>query len=679
MTQQFEDILQQMKPVIGKKRADAIWHIYNAFPDDRKQIETELKLRMSRILGKTFEQETILLDPPAAEAATGEYPLGSVIYGHRSVCDFGLHEYEFLRHITILGITGSGKTNVGLGVIRLLLEHGKPFTVFDWKRNYRDILVWEEAREVIVYTVGRDVSPLAFNPLLPPKGTSPSIWLKKLIEILSHVYFLGDGAESILLNAIDSVYEDCGMYSDTPRKTPLLKDVLTWIENYPAKSRKAQWKTSCVRTLERLCHREVGHVFNPSKQAPIEEMLKQSVILELEALADDDKTFLIESMLLWIHHYRMLEPGREQFKHAIIIEEAHHIFLKKKEARESIPEVIMREIRELGEGIILIDQNPSKISIPALGNTYTTIAMNLKHNADIVSVAEAMLLEQADREYLGQLEVGYGIVKLQGRHFRPFLVKFPLVKIEKGSTTDEILRVRFAGLHEPEREIPPAGQEIPDILPPGAAGNKEEEKLEISDDDLLLLEGVMNHGLEGSACMLSLFPFGPGFARRGIDRLEEASFISSHYVSTGRGRVRIFLLTPRGAAILRKRGLDPAMPELSEGPEHFYWKMRAAATYREHGYDTSVEHVLDNGHAVDVSAAKGEERIACEIERGSSDYLGNIQRCLDAGFTRVVVLDVSGQIYGKIQEAFSAVIASSRIRVLRPQDVSLNPLALNGL
>ena len=117
--------------------------------------------------------------------------------------------------------------------------------------------------------------------------------------------------------------------------------------------------------------------------------------------------------MLWIHHYRLQELERETFKHAIIIEEAHHILLRRKESKETVMDIILREIRELGEAIILIDQHPSLISIPSLGNTYCTIAMNLKHGRDINTIGEAMLLNDEQKEYLGKLPIGYGIVKLQ--------------------------------------------------------------------------------------------------------------------------------------------------------------------------------------------------------------------------------------------------------------------------
>ena len=106
-----------------------------------------------------------------------------------------------------------------------------------------------------------------------------------------------------------------------------------------------------MRAVEVLCFGEMGIVLNSPRPFDITKLLDRRVILELDALTNADKTFLIESLLLWIHHYRMGRPQREEFRHAIVIEEAHHILLRKKQevtGEETVTDVLLREIRELG-------------------------------------------------------------------------------------------------------------------------------------------------------------------------------------------------------------------------------------------------------------------------------------------------------------------------------------------
>lgn len=190
----------------------------------------------------------------------------------------------------------------------------------------------------------------------------------------------------LLLRAIDHLYRKVGVYQGQPSAYPTLADVRDYLLAYKAKGREASWMESALRAAEVLCFGDMGTTLNEPPFVDIARILDNRVVLELDALTNADKTFLIESLLLWIHHYRLGQPQREDFKHAIFIEEAHHILLRKKQeatGEEAVTDVLLREIRELGEAVIVLDQHPSLISKPAPGNTYTTFAFNLKHRGDI--------------------------------------------------------------------------------------------------------------------------------------------------------------------------------------------------------------------------------------------------------------------------------------------------------
>jgi len=70
-----------------------------------------------------------------------------------------LDENEWIQHVGVFGRSGSGKTNVGFLILKQLAAHGKPFVVFDWKRNYRDLLQIAEFTKLKILTVGRDALP----------------------------------------------------------------------------------------------------------------------------------------------------------------------------------------------------------------------------------------------------------------------------------------------------------------------------------------------------------------------------------------------------------------------------------------------------------------------------------------------------------------------------------------
>jgi len=615
----------------------------------QKSMEDLLRLVLAKNLGETFEEKEILLEPPPKELSQGEYPLGVVHYGKEGFHWFGMREKEWIQHVGIFGRSGSGKTNVAFLIVLNLLKHGKPFLVFDWKRNYRDLLSLDCSGEILVFTVGRSVSPFHFNPLIPPPGTPPTIWLKKLIEIMCHSYFLGEGVAYLLQKAIDTVYTQFGVYEGKNRVHPTLKDVKDYLEGYKAKGRESAWMDSALRAVGVLCFGEVGKVLNQREDLQMEELLRKNAVLELDALTNSDKTFLIESLLLWIHHYRMAQGGREKFKHAILIEEAHHILLRKKQeimGEEAITDVILREIRELGEAIILLDQHPSLISKPALGNTYTTIAMNLKHRADISMISDSLLLDMDRTRYLGKLDIGMAMVKLQGRWFDPFLVKFPLVRIEKGVITDEEVNKRMKGLIETDPKVSMDRGELtePDSYGRGvfrvslSEGKGKEEGF--SGCEALLLKDIGKHRFSSTSDRYARLGLNAYQGNKAKDSLINKGLIEARDFPTQTGRIKLLIPTEKGMALLRSLGVNPHISHRTGGPDHEYWKGKLADYFRERGYRVTEEKPIGGGKTVDLVAESDEERIAIEVETGKSDAFYNLTKDLKEEFDKVIVVNL---------------------------------------
>lgn len=432
------ELCQKLKPIIGDQ-AERCWMAYIAEDETGKaQIENYLELVAAEYLRSSLSTEEPTLLPPEAQAAAGPYVLGTVRYNGADLHPFGLREDEWTQHIGIFGRSGAGKTNLGFLVVQELLAHDKPVLIFDWKRNYRDLVTLPGFENVAVYTIGRAIAPLSFNPLIPPRGTPPQTWLKKLIGVLAHAYLLGDGVMFLLQEAIDDVYRRSGVYENRVTHWPTMRDVQVALKSRQSVGREAGWMSSALRALSSLCFGEMDVLINQGHD-DLDALLTRPVILELDALTQSDKVFFAQAVLLWIHHRRMVEPIRETFKHAIILEEAHHVLSDERQSLvggQSVMEITFREIREFGEAMIILDQHPSQISVPALGNTYCTICFNLKHRTDVSAMSQAMLLREDEKATLADLQIGEAVVRLQGRSIRPFLMRVPAFSIVKGAMTD---------------------------------------------------------------------------------------------------------------------------------------------------------------------------------------------------------------------------------------------------
>jgi len=637
---EVEALFRKLKPILGKQ-IDSLWLAYNTQTDSRSRAEILgiLWSLASKYLDETYDKK-ILLSLPDKDVIAGEYELGKVVYGNREFYPFGLRENEWLRHIGIFGTTGSGKTNCAFLLLLELVRNKKPFLIFDWKRNYRDLLVMDEFKDSKIFTIGREISPLSFNPLIPPEGTNPRSWLKKIIEVALHAYFLGEGVAFLLQKAIDQAYSDFGVYSGAS-EYPTFKDVLSILEKMQVKGRKALWMDSTLRTLGVLCFGEFSEVLNVRKSYPLAEILKENVILELDALTNSDKIFLIESLLLWIHHFRLSEGARESLKSVILIEEAHHILLRKKQeatGTESITDVLLREIRELGTSVVFLDQHPSLISLPALGNTFTTICFGLKHKADMRTISESLLLENDQIDFLGQLETGTAIVKLQGRFFKPFLVRFPMFPIKKGIVTDKDIRAIMKGNSIQSEVVRPVRSEV----------KKKETEITLNDIERGFLKDIARNPISGVVARYERLGINRYQGNKTQNSLLENGLISWRPVSTKTGRLKVLVLTDRGKKAIPDNRIEKVFHK-SESWEHGYWKFRIGEHYRKKGYKVTFEYPLSQGKSVDLVAEKDGKRIAIEVETGFSDISYNFHKILETDFDNIIMVALTFRARKKIE------------------------------
>lgn len=617
---------------------DPLWFEYQSNQESHQEIEELLRTLAMQHLGWSPAGSRMLLPPPPQSKSRGSYDLGIVLYAGKEVGTFGLREQEWIQHVAIFGRSGSGKTNVGFLVLRELLRHGKPVWVFDWKRNYRDAA---SNLGLSVLTVGREVRPFSFNPLEPPPGTERDIWIKKLVEILAHVYGFR-GATSYLLQR--ALYGLCR----TEGSGFTFDDVRQHLEQLKPSGREGQWLQSARRVIGTLCFGPIANVLT-GNSISLQELLERSVIFELDALTDADKTFIIEALLLWVHQYRMQQPGREHFRHAMLIEEAHHILLKHRQSRETVTDVILREIRELGESVILIDQHPSLVSQPSLGNTYTTIAMNLKHGSDVAALGNAMQLDSEARDGLGKLLVGSAIVRLQGRWPRPFLVKFPEYEVAKGSVTDHLLEsnpnysARSAGIRADEateRKIRVLRQSDEGATLERDAPAKTESYCRfLADIASFLLSGVAERyrrlGLSAAAgTELKETVLRRGWVKAGRIRLGKRSLV-------------VLTLTTSGLQVLRQSGWNGeyATPDDHAGPEHEFWKAWLFSELRNRDIEVQAEYLLPNGHRVDLFIHPD---IAIEVETGTSNFQSKVTLLHGVGLQRLLVVVTSPEARRKI-------------------------------
>ena len=135
MTQRIDRDLRQLLPA-DPETARLGWacSICPVKVRNGSTLKSLLTLLLFSTLQRDF-QEAILLPPPADTGGPHTIRQSSLPtpLGHSAYSDSTTR--NALRHVMIVGMSGAGKSNLTLHILRALHAAKKPFLVLDWKRG----------------------------------------------------------------------------------------------------------------------------------------------------------------------------------------------------------------------------------------------------------------------------------------------------------------------------------------------------------------------------------------------------------------------------------------------------------------------------------------------------------------------------------------------------------------
>lgn len=692
MITRVQELCRRLKPVLGKK-IDRLWAVYLAESESGSKAEIEQMLEMlaSKHLKQNYEYDRNPFPPPSASfSKAGDIELGTVYYADKEAYPFHLKSSRLKEHILVAGRSGSGKTNLTFVLMSEVIKQGIKVLALDWKRGYRNMQ--QLFPDLKVYTIGRDVSPFRFNPLIPPPGCEPNVWIKMVVDVISRSYFGGEGVISLLVSGLDHLYRNAGVYDKMQTHWPTVNELLMWLRTTKLKGRAAMWKTSAERILLSMMYGEFGAVINAKDNSHVVSLLDENVVLEMDGLSSSsDRVLFSEALTLYLYRYRLAQGPKSKLTNMIILEEAHNLLLKKSsESKESVLESSIRQIREYGLGFMFVDQSASMLSKVAFANSYATMALSQKLRSDIQTISGAMNMTDDQKHALNTLPVGSAVVRLADEHPEPFLVKIPLCNIKEGVITDAMIRKQNRGDSNDSsinRTLLTTNPAIPVI--PGSYENinniktkqnkkkisrppspKESQttlnKLQRSDskskppgkkisrEEIRFLTDVAHRPTSTTVSRYQRLNLS---RRRGNAirlSLSTAGIIEAVSIPTRSGQVMLNQLTDSGKKVCDYLNIDPG-PILQQSLEHRYWVKQAKRYFENQGYDLIIEHPIKGNRAVDLFAQKNDEKVAIEVETGKSDIIANLEKSKDAGFDRIVLVTTSPAAISACQKAIETV------------------------
>lgn len=335
------------------------------------------------------------------------------------------------RHALITGFTGSGKTNTVLYLLdQLWKKHHVPFLVIESaKTEYRALARVGGFEDLLVLTLGDETtSPFRLNPFELLPGVRVEAHLGRLQACFDAALPQFGILPSIIAEALEEIYKskewkltDLGV-SDDKRLFPTMRDMFNQVIRV-AETRGYAGETyhniraAAAGRIGGLLRGSRGRMFGCQRSFPADVIFNRPVVLELNDLNQDDKALTMMFLLTWLREYRELHPGR-QLQHVTVVEEAHNVLSNvqsvsnteiaadtKAKAVAAFSDMLS-EVRAYGEGLVISDQSPEKLAPDAMRNTNLQIAHQLRDRHDRDAIARAMIMDEAQQEYLGKLRIG---------------------------------------------------------------------------------------------------------------------------------------------------------------------------------------------------------------------------------------------------------------------------------
>lgn len=416
---------------------------------------------------------TFSVSHPSPQSDRKKIDIGEILIQRRTTgLPYAIENDQLTRHVFVAGLTGSGKTNTLMHLLGQAAADGVPFLVIEpAKTEYRELLGNKDiARHLRVFTVGREqVAPLRINPFEVAPGVDVSTHLDLLKAVFTASFALWIPLPQVLEQCLVNLYTERGWdfgssqhppdgATGTPA-VPRLADLVAAVERtVPTlgyKGETTQEITASLTTrLNALRRGARGLMLDVERSIPMDELLRQPTIIELEALGDDaDKAFIMGLLLIRLYEHRRAthaaglaaaakqgkpapQPGR--LRHLVVVEEAHRLLgseRKQTDAWTADPKgafvdtfsQMLSEVRAYGQGIVIADQVPVRLAPDVIKNTNLKIAHRLVAGDDRETMAKAMSMKEEQSAQLAVLPTGRVAVFSEGDHM-PVIVQVPQAK-----------------------------------------------------------------------------------------------------------------------------------------------------------------------------------------------------------------------------------------------------------
>lgn len=398
------------------------------------------------------------LTPQSIQDAHLTMEIGNLVYsGSRSNIKVSLPIDTLSRHALVCGVNGSGKTNTVLSILDGFAKANRPFFVIepakteyvDWAIKYNE-QTKDPTRKIKIFIPGCEKyakadfipSKLRLNPFevisLP----------KSELRVLSHIDRLKSTfASAFPMQDILPVIVEHLLYELYTEKHPMLdkEDTLYMKRGFPTLAtvdrkfidelmsnigyarENTQNISAALRTrFKSLTYGWKGEMLNNPQLTGMSwgELFGSPVIVNLSYAGDDqDRAFIMSLLLQFLYEYRIAESeaGKISFeanecRHLVVVEEAHRVMARCDNPDSPLYKSaqmfsnFLSEVRAYGQGMMVVDQVPTRLIEDAIKNTNVKIIHKLVASDDSQKIAECIGLTTEQQKVIAKLSVGQAVL-----------------------------------------------------------------------------------------------------------------------------------------------------------------------------------------------------------------------------------------------------------------------------
>jgi hypothetical protein len=386
---------------------------------------------------------------------------------------------QLTSHAFVTGMTGTGKTNT---VFQLLMQAdaaGVPFLVIEpAKREYRALLDDDRlGPRLQVFTIANEeVAPFRLNPFEFPAGIPVGVHLDLLRSVFNVSFGMWTPLPQVLEVCLHEIYRDRGWEvttnsnhrldpeDDRSLAFPSLSDLVAKVDDVAGRLGYDDEITADIRAalrtrLNSLRSGAKGRMLDVQRSLDLNRILEAPAVLELEGLGDDDdKAFVMGLLIVRLAEERRVQGLRPPLRHLLVVEEAHRVLASQAASRDPAEADVrgkavetfsnlLAEVRAYGQGVVVVDQIPTKLAPEVIKNTNLKIAHRIVSGDDQMALGAAMAMNDRQQQSLATFTRGRAAVFVDGEDV-PLLVKVPKIELKARAATvsDERVRSHMAGL-----------------------------------------------------------------------------------------------------------------------------------------------------------------------------------------------------------------------------------------